>query len=186
MLHVVRHGRTEVNAAGKLLGRGDPELDQTGREQAEELANRLGEVDLVISSPLKRTMETASYISNTVETDPRWLELDYGELEGRSIESVDTAIWENWRSDVNWVPDGGESLSALGIRVAEACDEIAEISKDKEIVVVTHVSPIKATLAWVLGLDAEVSWKCHVSPGSSMSIKIGQYGAVLHNFNLVG
>ena len=91
MLHVVRHGRTEVNAAGKLLGRSDPELDQTGRKQAEELANRLGEVDLVISSPLKRTMETASYISNTVETDPRWLELDYGELEGRSIESVATA-----------------------------------------------------------------------------------------------
>ena len=41
MLHVVRHGRTEVNAAGKLLGRNNPELDQTGRKQAEELANRI-------------------------------------------------------------------------------------------------------------------------------------------------
>ena len=70
MLYVVRHGRTEVNAAGKLLGRGDPELDETGRTQALDLANRLGKVDLVISSPLKRTMETASYISDTVETDP--------------------------------------------------------------------------------------------------------------------
>ena len=129
MLHVVRHGRTEVNASGKLLGRSDPGLDQTGRKQAEDLANRLGGVDLVISSPLKRTMETASYISNTVKTDPRWLELDYGELEGRSIESIDVEIWENWRSDVNWAPEGGESLSALGVRVAEACEDIVEISK---------------------------------------------------------
>ena len=185
MLHVVRHGRTEVNASGKLLGRSDPGLDQTGRKQAEDLANRLGGVDLVISSPLKRTMETASYISNTVKTDPRWLELDYGELEGRSIESIDVEFWENWRSAVNWAPEGGESLSALGVRVAEACEDIVEISKDREVVVVTHVSPIKATLGWVLGLDAGVSWKCHVSPGSSTTIKIGQYGPVLQNFNLV-
>ena len=56
MLHVVRHGRTEVNAAGKLLGRSDPDLDQTGSKQAEELANRLGEVDLVISSELLETV----------------------------------------------------------------------------------------------------------------------------------
>ena len=185
MLHVVRHGRTEINAAGKLLGRSDPELDQTGREQAKELANRLRRVDLVISSPLKRTMETASYISDTVKTDPRWLELDYGELEGKSLESIDAATWESWRSDVNWAPDGGESLSALGVRVAEACEDIVEISKDREVVVVTHVSPIKATLAWVLGLDAGISWKCHVSPGSSMTIKISEHGPVLHNFNLV-
>ncbi len=40
MLHVVRHGRTEVNAAGKLLGRSDPELDEIGRTQAADLANR--------------------------------------------------------------------------------------------------------------------------------------------------
>ena len=185
MLYIVRHGRTEVNAAGKLLGRSNPVLDQTGRKQAEELANRLGEVDLVISSPLKRTMETASYISNTIKTDPRWLELDYGELEGRSIESIDASVWKRWRSDVNWAPDGGESLAALGARVTEACEDIVEISKDREVVVVTHVSPVKATLAWVLGLDAGVSWKCHVSPGSSMTIKIGQHGPVLHNFNQV-
>jgi probable phosphoglycerate mutase len=185
MLYVVRHGRTEINAAGKLLGRSDPGLDETGRRQAEELANRIGEVDLVISSPLKRTMETASYISDTVETDSRWLELDYGELEGKSMESIDAEVWERWRSDNNWAPGGGESLSALSVRVTEACGEVAEISKDKEVVVVTHVSPIKAALAWVLGLDAGVSWKCHVSPGSSMAIKIGEYGPVLHNFNVV-
>ena len=184
MLYVVRHGRTEVNAAGKLLGRGDPELDEAGRTQALDLANRLGKVDLVISSTLKRTMETASYISDTVETDPRWLELDYGKLEGYSIESIDSEVWKKWRSDIHWAPDEGESLAALGVRVTEACKDVAKISQDREVVVVTHVSPIKAVLAWVLGLDAGVAWKCHVSPGSSMAIQVGNFGPVLHNFNL--
>tara|TARA_Y100000590_G_C15556796_1_gene953143 strand:+ start:184 stop:744 length:561 start_codon:yes stop_codon:yes gene_type:complete len=184
MLYVVRHGRTEVNAAGKLLGRNDPELDETGRTQALDLANRLGKVDLVISSPLKRTMETASYINSKVEIDSRWLELDYGKLEGRSIESIDNEIWKKWRSDINWAPDGGESLAVLGARVRSACEEISKISGDKDVVVVTHVSPIKAVLAWVLGSDDGVAWKCHVSPGSSMAIRIGPFGPILQNFNL--
>ena len=61
-------------------------------------------------------METASYISDTVETDPRWLELDYGKLEGYSIESIDSEVWKKWRSDIHWAPDEGESLAALGVR----------------------------------------------------------------------
>lgn len=184
MLYVVRHGRTAVNAAGKLLGRNDPELDETGRKQASDLASRLGKVDLVISSPLKRTMETASYIGATVETDSRWLELDYGKLEGLSIESVDNEVWKKWRSDIHWAPDGGESLAALGARVTEACEEVVKISKDKDVVVVTHVSPVKAVLAWVLGVDDGVAWRCYVAPGSSMAIKMGDFGPVLHNFNV--
>ena len=49
MLTIVRHGRTEFNANGKLLGRSDPELDSVGRKEAENLASRLGKVGLVIS-----------------------------------------------------------------------------------------------------------------------------------------
>jgi broad specificity phosphatase PhoE len=113
------------------------------------------------------------------------LELDYGTLEGRPIESIDDEVWKKWRSDVHWAPDEGESLEALGIRVSEACEEVAEISKDREVVVVTHVSPVKAALAWVLGLNDGVAWKCYVSPGSSTAIKMSPYGPVLQNFNLV-
>ena len=57
MLTIVRHGRTEFNANGKLLGRSDPELDSVGREQAENLASRLGKVGLVISVRFKLVFE---------------------------------------------------------------------------------------------------------------------------------
>ena len=58
MLHVVRHGRTEVNAAGEFFGRRGPEIDQNCREEAGELAKPLGEGDLVIFHPPKTTMGT--------------------------------------------------------------------------------------------------------------------------------
>ena len=51
-LIVVRHGRTEANARGLLLGRLDVDLDEVGRRQAKELAATVGPVDRVISSPL--------------------------------------------------------------------------------------------------------------------------------------
>ena len=60
MLHIVRHGRTDHNASGLLLGRIDPPLDALGQQQAAALASAIGPVDRVISSPLLRTRETAS------------------------------------------------------------------------------------------------------------------------------
>ena len=59
MLHIVRHGRTEMNASGKLLGRLNPELDDVGVQQAESLAKSFKKVDILISSPLLRTYQTA-------------------------------------------------------------------------------------------------------------------------------
>ena len=59
-LVIVRHGRTEANAHGLLLGRLDVELDPVGRAQAERLAAATGPVDRVIASPLQRTRQTAA------------------------------------------------------------------------------------------------------------------------------
>ncbi|MBT4677856.1 MAG: hypothetical protein HOB67_08430, partial [Acidimicrobiaceae bacterium] len=52
MLFVLRHGRTAANAAGLLLGRLDPDLDELGVRQAAAAAAALSTVDRVVSSPL--------------------------------------------------------------------------------------------------------------------------------------
>ena len=59
MLIVARHGQTAANAAGLLLGRADVELDDTGRRQAAALAEAVGPADVVVSSPLRRAVQTA-------------------------------------------------------------------------------------------------------------------------------
>src|SRR6202171_2382184 len=116
MLYVVRHGETAPNAAGLLLGRSDPRLTERGRTQAAGLAATLPAPDRVVSSPLRRARETAAAFGRTVEVDDRWIELDYGRLEGTDPASVPTEVWAQWRANPDYAPGGGEPLSALGVR----------------------------------------------------------------------
>jgi broad specificity phosphatase PhoE len=184
VLHVVRHGRTAVNAAGLLLGRHDPPLDEVGQVQAEAIGRVLGAVDRVVTSPLGRCRATAECISaGSVEVDERWIELDYGAFDGRAFGDLPEGTWDRWRSDVTFTPPGGESLAALGERVRGALEDLARDAAGGDVVVVTHVSPIKAALAWALGVGDEVAWRAHVSPASITRIRIGDRGPLLAGFN---
>ena len=88
MLLLVRHGRTDANAQGLLLGRADPPLSEEGRAQAAALAAKIPEGARVIASPLLRTRQTAEAFGRPVELDERWIELDYGELDGLPLRDV--------------------------------------------------------------------------------------------------
>ena len=190
MLYVVRHGRTEANAAGLLLGRLDADLDRLGESQAEAVAVAIGPVDRVVSSPLLRTRRTADAFTRChgrdgppVEVDERWIEMDYGTFDGQPVADVPRQTWEAWRADLDWAPPEGESHRSLGLRVRSALDDLFEASRTSEIVVVTHVSPIKAALAWTLGVGDEVAWRTFVAPASIMTIGAGPTGPSLQGFN---
>lgn len=187
MLIVVRHGRTESNAAGLLLGRADPPLDEVGRAQIQAVAARLGPVTQVVSSPLGRTRQSAEVIAATagaeVLVDARWIELDYGDYEGLAFAEVPQDIWAQWRADTSFRLPEGESLDALASRVFGACESLAARARDTDVVVVTHVSPVKAAVAWALGTGVEISWRAFVAPASITRIAIGPAGPSLHTFN---
>jgi broad specificity phosphatase PhoE len=183
MLILVRHGQTEANAQGLLLGRLDAELNERGRRQAAALAVALPRPDRVIASPLRRARDTAAAFGRPVEVDERWIELDYGELDGRPIAALGDAVWRTWRADVAFAPSGGESLAALGRRVRAACDDLAEEAASGEVVVVSHVSPIKAAIAWALGVGDEIAWRMYVADGAVARIGFGPAGPSLRSFN---
>jgi broad specificity phosphatase PhoE len=192
VLHLVRHGRTASNARGLLLGRADPPIDPAGIEQAAALASFVGPVARVVSSPLQRCMATAAVIADAagveVEVDERWIELDYGELDGRPITDVPAATWAAWRADIDWRPPGGETLAELGERVRAACAALAADAGDGggDVVVVSHVSPIKAAVAWALGAGDELTWRMHVSPGSISRVTVTpERPPLLNAFNIV-
>jgi broad specificity phosphatase PhoE len=206
---IVRHGRTEANARGLLLGRADPMLDAEGCRQAARMAGGLGRLDVarIVTSPLQRCRSTAEAIATSlagarvgvddagpeddraieveVEVDERWVELDYGVLDGQPVAELGPARWAAWRSDVTWAPEGGESLTALGERVRDACESLAKDAAERDIVVVSHVSPIKAAVAWALGVGDEVAWRMWVAQASITRIGIGPHGPALRSFNEV-
>jgi len=184
VLILVRHGRTALNAAGKLQGRLDVPLDDVGREQATAVANHVGPVDELISSPLLRAVQTAEAFGVPFVQDERWVELSYGRFEGMSsTEAMSAEAWEQWRLDPNYVPDGGESLVDLDERVRSACEAIAERARDHDVVIVTHVSPIKAAVAWAIGAPIDIAWRSHLSQASVCRIEIRGREPVLTAFN---
>ena len=189
-LVIVRHGRTEANARGLLLGRSDVELDAVGRAQAERLAAAIGPVDRIISSPLARARQTAEALARLsgvdVATEPRLIELDYGDYDGRAFDDVPADTWRRWRSDLTFAPPRGESLHDLGLRVRAFLDELTAERSDATVALVSHVSPIKAAVAWALGAGDELTWRLHVTPASISRVDIGRRGTVLRSFDEAG
>jgi broad specificity phosphatase PhoE len=186
VLIVCRHGRTAANASGLLLGRADPPLDEVGRTQARALAAVVAGATRVVSSPLRRAVETAHAFGLPLTVDERWIELDYGGLDERPVTDVPADLWQRWRAEPGFVPAEGESLVALGGRVRDACDELAEEARTADVAVVSHVSPIKAAVAWALGVGDEVAWRLWVAPASVARIGVGDHGPSLRGFNDVG
>lgn len=183
MLIVVRHGRTAENLAGRLLGRHDAVLDEVGEQQAAAVAEWIGEVGRVVSSPLTRARRTAEAFGVDVDVDDRWIELDYGELDTRNPAEVAGEVWTRWREDPHFAPPGGESLHDLGVRVRAAAEELLLEAADHDVVVVTHVSPIKAVLSWALGGIDQVAFRTRVGQPSVTRIAAGPHGPVLQSFN---
>lgn len=183
MLIVARHGRTPANAAGQLLGRRDPELDDLGRDQAAAIATAVPRDARVISSPLLRCRQTADAIDARHETDERLLEIHYGELEGTPVKEVAPDTWANWREDNSWAPPGGESHDQLAARVWDLLDELADEAAERDIVLVSHVSPIKAAAAWGLGVPIDISWRCFVQQASILRIATNGPLPSLRSFN---
>lgn len=183
VLILVRHGRTPANASRLLQGRLDNELDTVGRHQAAAIAAALGPVDHVVASPLARAQQTAAAFGHAVHLDERWLEIDYGALDGTPIADVPEEVWQRWRSDVDYVPAGGESHRQLFERVMPACEELLDRSRSERVVVVSHVSPIKAAIGWALGLPRSVAWRCFLEQASISRIGADPHGPVLRSFN---
>ena len=191
VLILVRHGQTEANEQGLLLGRADPPLTDTGYDQARALAAALPTGARIVSSPLIRARQTAAVLaagspgagSGAVEVDQRWIEMDYGNLDCRPASALDATSWKAWRADPAFVPAGGESLASVGERVREACEALAADAAYRDVVVVSHVSPIKAAVAWAMGVGDEVAWRMFLSDAAVSRIDTSGPTPLLLTFN---
>lgn len=180
MLILARHGRTTANAQRLLLGRMDLPLDDLGVQQAAAVGAALckpGAMPVrIIASPLGRAVETARAIADAcglddVESDERWLEVDYGDFDGEPMADVPSEVWQHWRSDSSWTPPNGESLADVGVRVRAACEELSADASTGDVIVVSHVSPIKAAVSWAVGTGDQTAWRLFCDVASISRIR---------------
>ena len=188
MIAFVRHGETPHNREGRLQGHVDLELSARGLEQVARLAERLSgwEIASVYSSPLRRARQTATAIAAVsgceVEIDDRLIELDYGEWDGLPLAEIRPKRGESWFADPNFAPPGGESLVAVTKRVESFCRD--RLVADDRVVAVSHVSPIKAAVAWALGVDERATLRMQLALASITEVGARRDGgAYLASFN---
>ena len=152
-LYVVRHGQTIWNLEKRVQGITDIPLTDEGIECAEELKELVKsiDIDVVISSPLKRARDTAKILVDSklpINTDDRIKERDWGMNEGALIDEVDG--WDCWDVILNTKVQNIECIQDFMYRVSSFIEEIKERYKDKNVLVVTHSAVIRV-IHYMLG-----------------------------------
>ena len=185
---LVRHAVTPFTEAGRVDGRGgaDPDLSETGRDQARRAAEAVqalveatddpGAVRLVTSS-LARTVQTGAAIAAALDIGPAldddWDEQSFGDWDGEVF--VELAkhqaddLMRLWQ-ERDYRRPGGESLAELETRVLRAYEQALEVRGTT--IVVTSRKPILVVLAQVLGIDEQRFWALSTDPASLTAVEL--------------
>ncbi|WP_333784833.1 phosphoserine phosphatase PspA [Thermocrinis sp.] len=167
-LFLVRHAESEWNPIGRYQGLLDPDLSERGKIQAQLLAKALEKekIDVIYSSPLKRTYQTALAIASKhnleVIQERRIIEIDHGVWSGMLVDEVKQKYSEDFR---RWLEEphkikfeGGESLEEVYARVREFLEFVKQSHQNQTVVVTSHTVPIRAMLCTLLNIDLSKFW----------------------------
>ncbi len=177
-LVLIRHGEVAANRGFCYLGRRDDVLTARGREQAAALSKTLAglRIDAVLSSPLRRTLETAEIVAarvgHVVEVDDRLVELDFGDWDGRSraevvaIDDENRRTVEAWEADPTLPAPGGESLADVERRAVELARDLAATRAGSTVALVTHMGVIKTLLLSALGMPLSSAARIFLDPAT--------------------
>ena len=165
-VYFMRHGQTDWNIGRRLQGQMDVPLNEAGRAQAREAAERFAAAplrfDLVISSPLDRAVETAVLATGlpreAIRLDPRLLEIGYGPYEGAAFADLEGDMLSFIRDpDHCPPPEGVETIAALLDRAASFLADLRDLEADT-VLAVTHGVAIRAILGCLNEGDRSMVW----------------------------
>jgi len=161
MIHLARHGQTAYNAEGRFQGHLPVPLDDTGREQARQLADTVADVAVrtLVCSPLARARETADIVGERIglepEEDARFAETNTGDWTGRSFAEVKAEDPDGFRrfqiSDPTFRYPGGESFAEQSDRVQEGLSDLRARPDALPALVVCHRGVIRLAIAAATG-----------------------------------
>ena len=166
-LILARHGETDWNRDGIWQGHGDPPLNDLGRRQATELAERLADVaiDALYSSDLKRAYETAEIVgsregsraSPPIPTCGRWT----------SVRGAASRRKRSRRASRAWPRHDGEAREAFDARAVGVLQRIAKAHEGQLVLVVTHGGVVRALERHLFGEPRDVLAKLRDSSSSA-------------------
>ena len=193
-LILVRHGQTLWNREKRAQGLSDIELSNRGRAQADSLARSLQDqrIHAIISSPLKRALQTAGAINRfhhlPIEPEENLMELNMGDFEGIAFDEMmknHGDFLKRWAEDpASVVMPGGESLAELQVRAWGAVERI--IVNPGTTLLAAHNFTIMTILCKIKGLDLSHIRQVHVDVASKTVVEFKNGKGVVVLFNDVG
>jgi 2,3-bisphosphoglycerate-dependent phosphoglycerate mutase len=179
----MRHGQAYNNVKKLLVGRNlESHLTDLGREQVKNTSQILTTIDIhkIYSSPVIRTVETAEIVSRTIgvpfEEDERLFEIELGKLVGMYYEDL---ISKHGNLFVKFYCDNDdensllefevESFGAVKKRISELLQEVVKKHKNENVLLVSHLDPIKAALSLIMNIKPSSVYNIQI-PNASLSI----------------
>jgi probable phosphoglycerate mutase len=172
----MRHGQADNNVNRVLVGRHiESHLTERGRIQVKETAKLLKSMSIskIYSSPVTRAIETTEIVGEELgldyEIDDRLYEIDLGRLAGTNYDEVlnkyGNLFLSFYMGDDSVLSNHGvESFTAVKSRVRDLLDQIMarHNNKQQNVLLVTHLDPIKAAISYILDLKPESLYKWHM------------------------
>lgn len=180
---LMRHGQADNNVNRILVGRHiESHLTEFGKNQVLDTAKYLKEisVDKVLVSPVVRTVETAEivceYLGVSYEIDERLYEIELGKLVGMNYEDIilkygNLFLQFYTENDAALTNYGVESFSSIKQRIKNILDEITERYTNKNVLMISHLDPIKAAIAILLDLKPNSLYRWHIRNASLTILK---------------
>lgn len=181
-LYLVRHGETDWNLDSKIQGRTDTPLNDNGRRQARELADRvyeeLGGIRKIYSSGQKRALETARIIGSKLSISPVVYqgleEICLGEWEGytwKQVRELFPEEYQIWHQSRRYrIPPKGESYQQLLDRLLPTLDDIIR-KEGQDILIVTHSAVIMTLMSYIYDTPFEDMAK-NYKTGNAMIVEL--------------
>jgi len=171
-LAVVRHTRLDIDA-GRCYGQSEIALADTFDTELANLHSRLSPPNSAgYSSPLQRCLQLARQFSDSIETDARLLEYDFGDWELNRWDDIDAAALDAWMQDfVNVNAPNGESLVQMYARVV-AFMEALRGRDHPHCLIVTHSGVIRCIWAYLLQIPLAEIFKLEVGYGEVLRCRL--------------
>jgi probable phosphoglycerate mutase len=176
----LRHGQAKNNTERILAGRtpGVP-LTEEGVDQSEKAAKFLEDMNIsaIYSSPIERAKNTAEIVgkhnSIDVRIDDRLIELDMGKFTGKPYDEIFSShgnvFMKFYRGELEIAHNGVETFEEVKKRIRDMVDHVIDNHPDENVVLVTHMDPIKAMLSTVVSFSPENLYEL-IIPNASLNI----------------
>ena len=171
-IYLIRH-TTPVLSSGLIYGKLEVPLSPTFNDEVEIVRSKLpARFDKVFSSPSSRCTMLSKEIDADFQIDTRLTELDFGDWEGKTWNTVDQTALQIWMDDfVNVQVPGGESMMQMHGRVNEFRNDLLQMSYNK-VGVITHAGVIRLMLAIIRKTPLDQLFQIQVDYGEVISCQL--------------